>query len=53
MERIISCRHLLDHELCLNKMIKNFDLTEVRNKERDFKGKVADLIIDYGNLKKT
>jgi hypothetical protein len=33
-------------------MIKNLDLTEVRNKEKDFKEKVTDLINDYGNLNK-
>jgi hypothetical protein len=49
---MISCRNLLEHELYLVKMIKNLDLTELRNKEKDFKEKVTDLINDYGNLKK-
>jgi hypothetical protein len=33
-------------------MIMDLDLTKVRNKEKEFKREVTDLINDYGNLKK-
>jgi hypothetical protein len=49
---MISCRNLLEHEVKLNSMIMDLDLTKVRNKEKEFKREVTDLINDYGNLKK-